>query len=332
MAGGARIVEHGSPGFSAKPPRRPEHELVRRHGLPGSPRSAPPGRFEAKVIDVTAHDDPTARERAARGRQFPAEIASGGNLGACVALSVLVLGAGALPARAQGSSGPASQIWVEACPGKRLGERSSVRLDVEPKWQVSSGTWRSFDLTPRLEHYPLDWLDLVGQTEIGRTVQSGDQKTVEITPRVGVRLHLFATLARLRDRLGREPRLALSRLHVSTLVRVEWRNCFYSDDTPNSHEWRARFQVAGELAINHVSLAQDHTLYAVADVEYYLPLTDDVSERYVNKTRARAGLGYRASKATRVEVLFVRDWNRHSPGGGRSEDVQAVDVRAMVHF
>jgi hypothetical protein len=267
-----------------------------------------------------------------KGSLSPSSPASARGSGARVGVLVLALGAAALPAHAQSSSDPASQIWVEAYAGKRLGERSLVRLDVEPKWQVSGGTWRSFDLTPRVERYPLDWLDLVGETEIGRTVQSGDQKTLEITPRVGVCLHFFTQLAPLRDRLGREPRLALSRLHVSTLVRVEWRNYFYSDDTQDSHEWRARFQLAGKLAINHVSLARDHTLYAAGDVEYYLPLTDDVSERYVNKIRAKVGLGYRASKATRVEVLFVRDWNRHSSGGGRSEDVQAVDVRATVHF
>jgi hypothetical protein len=259
-------------------------------------------------------------------------LASARIRGGRVGLLVLALGAGALPAGAQSSSNPASQIWVEAYLGKRLAERSFLRLDVEPKWQVSSGTWRSFDLTPRLEGYPLDWLDLVGETEIGRTVQSGDLTTVEIAPRVGVLLHLFAKLAPLRDRLGREPRQVLGRLHVSTLVRVEWRNLFYSDDTPSSHEWRARFELAGKLALHHESLSQNQTLYAVGDVEYYLPLTDDVSERYVNKIRAKAGLGYQASKSTRVEVLFVRDWNRHSADAVRSEDVQAVDVRATVHF
>jgi hypothetical protein len=50
----------------------------------------------------------------------------------------------------------------------------------------------------------------------------------------------------------------------------------------------------------------------VGDVEYYLPLTADVSERHVNKVRAKAGLGYRASKSTRVEVVLVRDWNRQT--------------------
>lgn len=257
-------------------------------------------------------------------------------IGAWVVLLVLAQGAAPRLARAQDdtSSSPANQVWVNANLGKRFSERTFGRLDIEPKWQVSGDEpWRSLDVTPRVEGYPLEWLDLLAETEVGATKQDDDQDTLEITPRIGVTWHMFARMAPLRgEATGHEPRLSLTRLHLSTLIRLEWRNLFYSDDTPDSHEWRARFRLGGELAVNHGSLAQEHTVYALGDAEYYLPLWGDVSERYVNKVRIRMGLGYRVSRATQIEVLLVRDWNRDSPDGVKSEDVRAVDLNVTHSF
>ena len=97
-------------------------------------------------------------------------------------------------------------------------------------------------------------------------------------------------------------RLPRTRLGVSTVVRLEWRNFFYSDDTPDQHTWRARLRLEGKLALNHSILAQDRTLYAIGDVEYYQPLGgENIDERYINKVRSRLGLGYRFSAATKLE-------------------------------
>jgi hypothetical protein len=113
------------------------------------------------------------------------------------------------------------------------------------------------------------------------------------------RLHLFKQVV---SGLKRE-RLPLTRVGLSTLLRLEWRNLFYSDDTPNRHEWRARLRLEARLAISHRTLSQDRTLYAIGDAEYFAPLSDDIPERYANKVRARIGVGYLFSPATRLEFL-----------------------------
>ncbi len=255
---------------------------------------------------------------------------------ACVCASFLLLAGGAGEARAQGeTSGPSTQIWADLIAGKTKGERLYLQLDVEPKWQVTSGEeWRAFYLTPLVEHYPADWLDLEAAAAIGHTRQREGLDTFEITPRVGARSHLFARMATHRPGIpGLEhERLPLTRLGVSTLVRLEWRNLFYSDDTPDQHQWRARLRLEGKLAVNHAKLSEDRTLYASADAEYYLPLGDDVQERYVNKTRVRTGLGFRFSRATRLELLYIRDWNRSSSDATAAENSQALDLRVKLLF
>ncbi len=96
------------------------------------------------------------------------------------------------------------------------------------------------------------------------------------------------------------------RVAVSDLVRFERRNFWYSDGS-SSHERRFRNRIELKVAINHAELSRDATLYWKADFEFFVPLSDDVPERYATKRRTRAGLGYRRDDRLRFEVLYVRD-------------------------
>ena len=244
-------------------------------------------------------------------------------------LVLVALGVGDAIAQGGVSTGPNTQIWANLTLGKTVNERTYFELDIEPKWQVTSGEeWRNIDFTPLAEYYPAAWLDLETETSLGHTHQRDGLNSLEVTPRIGARFHLFREVVR---GLKRE-RLPIGRVDISTLVRLEWRNFFYSDDTPDRHEWRLRLRLEGKFAINHQTLSEDRTLYAIADAEYYLPLDDDVLERLINKVRARVGLGYRFSASTRLEVLYIRDWNRESPEGHARIDTQAVDLRLKMFF
>ncbi len=259
----------------------------------------------------------------------------------CVGAALLVLAPGAGEARAQSASsghpstGRSTQVWLNVISGWTRAPRWYLELDVEPKWQVSGGEkWRNLDLSPLVEYYPAGWLDLEAEASVGRTHQKDGLDTFEITERVGARFRLFAKMAPHRPGIPglKYERLPLTRVGLATLVRLEQRNFFYSDDTPAQHSWRARLRFETKLAINHSKLAQDGTLYAIADLEYYAPLGDDISERYVNKLRARLGAGYRFSAAKKLEFLYIRDWNRSSPDEEGTEDVQAFNLRLKLLF
>lgn len=242
---------------------------------------------------------------------------------------LLLLSISEVRAQDDTSTSPATQIWANLTLGRTVSERTYLELDIEPKWQVTSGEeWRNVDFTPLAEYYPTSWLDLEAEGPVGHTRQRDGLDTFEVTPRIGARLHLFKQVV---GGLKRE-RLPLARVGLSTLLRLEWRNLFYSDDTPNRHEWRARLRLEGKLAISHGTLSQDRTLYAIGDAEYFAPLSDDIPERYVNKVRARIGVGYLFSAATRVEFLYIRDWNRSSPDAATTTETQAFDLRLKMLF
>ena len=59
-------------------------------------------------------------------------------------------------------------------------------------------------------------------------------------------------------------------------------------------------------------MSLDKTLFLIADYEIFVPLSDDVPERFATKARLRAGLGYRRDKKWRFELLYIRDGTRQT--------------------
>ena len=115
-------------------------------------------------------------------------------------------------------------------------------------------------------------------------------------------------------------------------MRLESRHFSYSGDTESRHEWRMRNRLESKLALNHPNLSEDGTLYAIADVELYVPLGDEIPERFPSKLRVRVGLGFRADYRARVEALYIRDGNRSSSEEGFVENTNAIDLRLKLFF
>lgn len=240
-------------------------------------------------------------------------------------LLVFVLAAGLVEAQDRTST----QIWGDVILGHPRSEHLLFGLDLQPKSQITGDNrWRNLDVTPLVEFYPNTWVDLVGEITIGYTRQVSDLNTFELTPRLGIRLHLLSNL-RERLKLGvHVPR----RLGVANLTRIESRNFWYSADVESRHEWRLRNRTEFKLSLNHQDLHIDRTLYLIMDFEAYVPLRDDIPERFATKLRARAGVGYRANYKWRLEALYIRDKQRNTFGEDFVRSANIVDVRLKLFF
>ena len=119
------------------------------------------------------------------------------------------------------------QLWGNVTFDWVKSQRLAYGLDIEPKVLLdapeSEPGWRNLDLTSTVEFSPNPWLDLVADGAVGVTKQTDDVDSVEVTPRLGVRFHLFSRAQRFHP-LERAPR---RRWVVRDLFRVESRNIFY---------------------------------------------------------------------------------------------------------
>ena len=220
-----------------------------------------------------------------------------------------------------------TQLWGNVILAYPRSPRLYTELDLEPKVLVSGGEpWRNVDATPLVEFYPNSFLDLTGEVTVGRTRQSQEEKSWELTPRIGVRFHL---VQRIWDQFHPE-RVPLSRLSFANLSRLEFRNLWYSGDHADSQETRFRNRTEVKLAINHDRLSTDGTLYLFTDVEFFFPVGDEVPERFATKRRFRGGFGYRLSRKWRFEVLYIRDFARATLEEPEDIDMNALDFRVKL--
>lgn len=248
-------------------------------------------------------------------------------LGGWWRVATVVLGASlcfARPAAAQANL----QLWGNITLNWVKSDRLTYELDFEPKVLVNGPDddpgWWGVDVTPNVEYAATGWLDLVAETVVGRTKQTDDVDSIEVTPRAGVRFHVFSrdrrVLVHPRERAPRR------RIVVRDLVRVESRNFFYSDDTENSSTVRFRNRLEFLAPLNKERLTEDGARYLLADWEWYIPIGEP-AERFANKQRIRTGFGYRRNFHWRFELLYIWTRSRGSAGTDFETDDNSINVR-----
>ena len=203
----------------------------------------------------------------------------------------------------------AGQFWGTMTMTWLRSDRLSYELELEPKGLTDPAEgepgWWSLDVTPNVEYALRQWLDLVGELATGYTSQTDDIESFELSPRVGVRLHL-TTQDLAAGLVGRE-RAPRYRIVLRNLVRVEARNLFYNGNTKTETTVRFRNRFELQVPLNRRRVSDDGAAYALTDWEWFIPLGDP-EERFANRQRVRAGLGYRRNLSWRFEALYI--WNR----------------------
>lgn len=224
-----------------------------------------------------------------------------------------------------------SQFWSNFILIWQKTPRFSYELDLEPKALVSAPEgepdWKSLDVTQTIEYAVKNWMDLSGELATGYTKQTDDVNSFEITPRVGLRFHLFSN--RINPLLKeKHPK---RRLVIRDLIRVEYRSLFYTNDQGSDFSWRFRNRVEFLLPLNHKKLSDDRTFYTLADWEWFVPISD-VQERFANKQRIRVGLGYRKSFNWQFETLYIWTRSRKNADERFTTSDNIIDIRVKYRF
>ena len=226
-----------------------------------------------------------------------------------------------------------TQLWGNLTLGWAKDERLVYELDVEPKTLLSAPTgdpgWWSLDVTPTVTYSLKGWLDLLAEVATGYAQQTDDVNSVELTPRVGATWHLLSrdipAVVHVRELPPHR------RVVIRDTMRVEQRNLLYSDATDDSHTVRFRNRVEFLLPLNTPKLSDDGARYVLADWEWFIPL-DDAAERFANKQRIRAGVGYRQSHAWRFEALYIWNRSRNTIEDGFTTNDNVIDIRMKRLF
>lgn len=230
------------------------------------------------------------------------------------------------------------QLWGNLTLDWAKSPHLTYELDIEPKVLVSGAAdepgWHNVDLTPGVEYAWRPWLDVLAEGGLGYTKQTDDVDSWEVTPRVGARFHLFSrgvpTAIPGRPLRGELP--PRRGIVIRDLVRVESRNVFYTgagEGTSSTIRFRNRLEVL--VPLNRERISDDGARYLLADWEWFVPLGEP-AERFANKQRIRAGLGYRRSVAWRVELLYLWTRSRNTIEDGFTTSDHIIDIRLKRVF
>jgi hypothetical protein len=222
----------------------------------------------------------------------------------------LLLCASVQPAAAQTNL----QLWGDLSLNWLKSDRLAYALDLEPQALVAntdedSTDWRTFGLTPNVEYSAKRWLDVIGELGTGITHQTDGLNSFELTPRAGLRFHVFSRglPTVFGRRLLAAERPPSRRFVLRDRLLVEQRNLFYNQDEPTSSTVRVRNRIEFQFALNRSKVTDDGSRTLLADWEWFLPL-DDPAERFASRQRIRTGLAFRHSFTWRSELVYV--WTR----------------------
>lgn len=250
--------------------------------------------------------------------------------------SLLVSALLLLPTQTQAQEDEVSdQVWANFIMGRPISDKLYFEYDVEGAKQVSGGEpWAYIYGTALTEYYPNKWIDLTGELVTGFTEQTSTEDSFELTGRAGIRLHFIAQIFNSPTfKKIRSERLSGKRFNIATLLRIERRHFWYSDNVPDSDDWRFRSRLETQLALNKPSLGTDGVWNLLADIEWFVPLDDEEApQRFATKRRIRLGVGYRHSYKWRFDVLAMTDKARDTLEGEVDVESRMIDFRIKRFF
>lgn len=179
---------------------------------------------------------------------------------------------------------------------------------------VGKPKWRSLEYNATLEYSLSANFDLLGSTLISYTAQTESYNTFELRPMVGTRI-FFTPHKRIQTRL---------------LLRLEQRNFKNMDTKEWDHVLRPRIRGEIIIPINQDSYFKNNLWYVTTDAEL-LFVNDDVDERFANRLRLRAGVGYRLNYSMRFEVLYMNQQSKNGIDDDFTSNDNVIRLR-LKHF
>lgn len=193
-----------------------------------------------------------------------------------------------------------SQSWVEYMLNYPFANSWNVEFASTYSTVLESPKWRSLDFQVTPEYSISQHLDVMGALYGGQTFQNQSLSTFEIREMLGTRIH-FTPNKRILTRL---------------LIRFEQRNQLNKETDIWQRSTRSRVRAESVIPLNKPTMSSgDKLWYAIADVESFFVMDQDVKERFANRLRVRTGIGYRINYSIRLELMYTLQQSKNTLDG-----------------
>ncbi len=180
------------------------------------------------------------------------------------------------------------QLWFEYMGNYSFANSFNLENALVYSTIMSDQKWRAYDYTPTLEYSLNQRFDFQAGLTLSYTNQTKTDNSFEVRPMLGTRI-FFTPNRRIQTRL---------------LLRYEMRNFKNLETKEWETVWRPRVRFESLMPINKKNYYEDNMWYGILDFEFLLT-NNDVGERFANRSRLRAGIGYRLNYSFRFEFIYM---------------------------
>jgi len=212
--------------------------------------------------------------------------------------------------RAQTSN---TQLWTDGIIGQAFASYYMAECEFSYQTLLSDqGHWESLNVSPSLEVSPTAHWSFMAGLPYSYTIQRTGYNTAELRTQLGAKYN-FTPFNRVQARLN-------ARYELRHLRDVE------SGTVERAQRTRLRAELVVPLDVR--SYDSDTMWYGIADAEVFITMDQDVSERFANRMRLRAGLGRKFSYNWRAELIYTLQRSRDAIG----DDDPSTDNLIRLRF
>lgn len=211
-----------------------------------------------------------------------------------------------------------NQLWVEYMLNYPFANSWNVELAATYSKLLQEPKWQSFDIQVTPEYALTPRVDLQGAVMLSRTTQYQSLSSTEVREMLGTRIHLTP----------------FSRVLTRVLIRFEHRSLYYAESDTYQQSTRTRIRFETITPLNRKSMYDgDKLWYAIADAEVFMVQDQNVSERFANRWRFRAAIGYRLNYTWRFELMYTLQESRNTIAGDFDtiDNLFRIRVKHFLH-
>ena len=188
------------------------------------------------------------------------------------------------------------QFWLTAEIRYSLNVAFELKTTVEYQSVYDAGErWRGGNFTQQFVYFAFPMVELIGALRFFYTNQNDTLKRTEIRPTIGAKVDI----------------LRKGRFIIDDYLRFEWRQFFYNYRELNESGGRLRNKLNITFAINKERPYLSKTFYLITSFEFFMIKDKALKDRFANRHRLEAGLGYRFNDNMRLVMSYYRQYSRN---------------------
>ncbi|MBL7982538.1 MAG: DUF2490 domain-containing protein [Flavobacteriales bacterium] len=210
-----------------------------------------------------------------------------------------------------------TQLWADGILGRSFGSYYMAECEFSYQTLLSDqDRWESLNISPSLEVSPTaHWSFMVG-LPYSYTIQRTGLDTEELRAQFGLKYN-FTPFNRVQLRLN---------------ARYELRRMQTVGEPGTERAQRSRLRAECVIPLDVKSYDSDTMWYGILDGEAFITVDQDVSERFANRMRLRAGLGRKFCYNWRAELIYTLQRSRDAIADEERSTDNIIRLRVKYYF